>query len=61
MYLRDGRNGKFFGCGGYPLCKETMSERDAAIRADEDSSDRHDRDEEDMGIGLIEYNKELYD
>lgn len=53
MFRRQGRHGEFFGCSGYPICKSTMNLRDAAIRGEQDSSDRHDRDEEDMEIGMV--------
>jgi ssDNA-binding Zn-finger/Zn-ribbon topoisomerase 1 len=31
MKLRDGKYGEFYGCTGYPICKATMSKRDAAL------------------------------
>lgn len=34
MKLRDGKFGRFYGCTGYPHCKNTMSERDAALNED---------------------------
>lgn len=31
MKLRDGKYGEFWGCTGYPICKNTMTKRDAAL------------------------------
>jgi ssDNA-binding Zn-finger/Zn-ribbon topoisomerase 1 len=31
MKLRRGKYGEFYGCTGYPVCKATMSKRDAAL------------------------------
>jgi ssDNA-binding Zn-finger/Zn-ribbon topoisomerase 1 len=31
MKLRDSKYGEFYGCTGYPICKATMSKRDAAL------------------------------
>lgn len=34
MKLRDGKFGKFYGCTGYPKCKNTLNEREAALEDD---------------------------
>lgn len=31
MKLRKGKYGEFYGCTGYPQCRNTMSKRDAAL------------------------------
>lgn len=31
MRLRNGRFGEFYGCTGFPYCKQTLNKRDAAI------------------------------
>ena len=31
MQLRRGKFGEFWGCTGYPACKNTLNKRDAAI------------------------------
>lgn len=41
MKKRRGKFGAFWGCTGYPRCKNTMSERDAQLEHDQE-------DEEDM-------------
>lgn len=32
--LRKGKRGFFYGCSGFPICRETMSERDWALETD---------------------------
>ena len=34
MKLRDGKFGKFYGCTGYPVCRNTKNLRDAALEDD---------------------------
>lgn len=34
MKLRKGKYGTFYGCSGYPVCKNTMNLRDAQLRID---------------------------
>lgn len=31
MRIRNGKFGKFYGCTGYPVCKNTMNLRDAEL------------------------------
>jgi len=41
MKLRKGKYGEFYGCTGYPVCKNTMSKKDAALNyivEDEDAN-----------------------
>lgn len=34
MKLRNGKYGEFYGCTGYPICRNTMNKRDAALDHD---------------------------
>lgn len=37
MKKRSGKFGDFYGCTGYPRCKNTKSLRDAALEEDEEA------------------------
>lgn len=42
MKLRDGKYGEFWGCSGYPICKNTTSKRDAALEVIEPEEEKED-------------------
>ena len=52
MVLRTGKHGKFYGCKGFPLCFNTLNERDAQLQTEaednggESGYDDPSRDEE---------------
>jgi len=50
MKLRKGKYGEFFGCSGYPICKNTMNLRDA--------SNQHDPPDDDDTYG-VEYDDQF--
>ncbi len=41
MTLKRGKYGEFYGCTGYPVCRNTMNKRDAALNVilDDDEDD----------------------
>jgi len=44
MRKRRGKYGEFYGCMGYPLCKNTMNLRDAALAEEEHENEGVDID-----------------
>lgn len=47
MKLRDGKYGKFYGCTGYPVCRNTLNLRDAQLRIEQEDGDHGNYDPND--------------
>lgn len=40
MKERSGKFGKFYGCTGYPICKETLRMRDVELQPESEDRDK---------------------